>query len=413
MYYVGIDWADDHHDIHITDDSSKKLESFRIAHNPEGFDSFLSRIQNLSLDKNKFLFALETSKGLLIASLLKEGYTVYPINPMSVARYRERYKTSGVKTDQFDAMVLANILRTDRGQYRPLGPDTPFIKELKILTRDHQQLIDDRTRLSNKLTACLKEYYPLALKLFSSVTQKITLQFLKSYPTPQQAQTFTRARLQQFLKKNAYSHPKRLEDLLKLIKSPWLKAEPLVVKSKSRLMLTLVGQLNVLQVSIEQYEEEIGHLFDAHQDKDIYTSLPGCGKNLGPRLLAEIGDDRKRYKNSNSIQCEAGTAPVTKRSGNYIHVHFRRACRKPLRNALQEFSFCSINWCEWARQYYDSQRVKGKKHHEAVRALANKWVKIIFVMWQNRVPYNEAYHLQMKTEHAPQQKLLQPVACTL
>lgn len=413
MYYVGIDWADDHHDIYATDDSGQKLDSFRIAHSPEGFDSLLSRMQNLSPDKSEILFDLETPKGLLISFLLEVGYTLSPINPMSVARYRERYKTSGLKTDQSGAMVLANILRTDRGLYRPLNPDTPFIRELRILTRDHQELINDRTRLSNKLTSCLKEYYPLALKLFSSVTQKITLRFLEKYPTPQQAQTLTRSRWKQFLQRNAYPHPKRLEKLLRLIKSAWLEADPLVVKTKSRLMLTLLGQLNFLQSSIGQYEEEIVHLFNTHQDKDIFISLPGCGENLGPRLLAEFGDDREHYKDNNSVQCDGGTAPVTSRSGNYIHVRFRRACRKPLRNVLQDFSFCSINWCPWARQCYDSQRAKGKKHQEAVRALANKWVKIIFAMWQNKVPYNEAYHLQMKTEHAPRQELLQPVVCPL
>src|SRR4030065_2068784 len=183
MYYVGIDWADENHQVFITDDSAQRLGAFSIVNSHSGVEELFERIRYFVKDQKQVLFALETSKGLLIDSILDAGYTVYPINPKSVDRYRDRYKVSGHKSDDFDAMVLANILRTDRHNYRPILPDSPITRELKILTRECCSLIRLKTMLSNQLTSCLKDYYPVALELFCKLDQQITLLFLKNFPT--------------------------------------------------------------------------------------------------------------------------------------------------------------------------------------------------------------------------------------
>ena len=205
MFYVGIDWADLKHDICVVDEKGERVVKFTIPHTAQGLSKLHHRLSMLTPNRDELLVALETDKGLVVSFLFDLGYTVYPINPKAVSRYRDRYRTSGAKSDPLDALVLANILRTDRHRFRPLLPDTTLARELKVLTRDHRHLVKSRTALSNQLTACLKAYYPRALELFSKVTQPITLAFLKAYPTPQGASGLSLKGLKCFLREQRYT----------------------------------------------------------------------------------------------------------------------------------------------------------------------------------------------------------------
>ena len=213
MYYVGIDWADEEHYAYITDDSGQKLDSFSMKHSEEGMSKLHHRICRFSLKLDNVLFSLETDNGLVVSTLMDWGYTVYPINPKAVDRYRDRYKTSGIKSDEFDACVLANILRTDRERFQPILPDSQLSRELKVLTRDREKLVGDRTRLSNRLTAILKACYPAALELFSEVAQPITLSFLSNYPTYEDARNLSLREFRKFLSENRYPHPRRVKEI--------------------------------------------------------------------------------------------------------------------------------------------------------------------------------------------------------
>lgn len=400
MYYVGIDWADENHHAYITDDSGEKLASFPLEHNEGGMSKLQNMVYRFSRKLDNVLFSLETDKGLLVSTLMDWGYTVYPINPKAVDRYRDRYKTSGIKSDEFDACVLANILRTDRSRFQPILSDSQLSRELKVLTRDREKLVSDRTRLSNRLTAILKAYYPAALELFSQVAQPITLSFLTKYPTYEDAKKMSFGEFKRFLSENRYPHPKRARKIYERLQQPHLECEDMLTRTKSRLMLATLSQLGLLMDEIQSYEKEIKKLLESHPDANIFLSLPGSGDIISARFIAELGDNRDRYEKAEDVQAESGSAPITIQSGKKKYVRFRRSCKKPFRNTIHTFAFCSISKCAWAREHYDQQITAGKTHSQAVRSLSNKWMKIIFTLWKRGEMYNEDHHLQMKAKHA-------------
>lgn len=326
MYWVGVDWADDHHAIYIIDNSARKISSFKVDHSPLGITELLTELSQLSPDKKEIVIAIEKPNGILVNDLLRAGYQVFSINPKAVARYRDRYKVSGAKSDDFDAMVLANILRTDLDRFRPLCFSSELMKELGILVKDQKGLIETKTQTSNMITSCLKEYYPLPLKLFSKLDQDLTIAFLKKYPTPQKADQMSKSNLCNFLKKQHYNRPSKLDELYETIQIENFLVDEITSRAKSRLMNALLIQLQEIRKQLELYAQEITRLFEEDPDHDIFNSLPGSGPKIGPRLMSCLGDDRNQYDNFKAVQCEAGTAPITRSSGNYRSVSIRRAC---------------------------------------------------------------------------------------
>jgi len=391
MFYVGIDWADDHHDIFIVDESGNKVNSFRIDHNPQGLSFLRDQVRKLTVPKEQVIFAIETHKNLLVDFLLDEGYTVYSINPKSVDRYRDRYRVSGAKDDTFDAMVLANIIRTDRNQHRAIMPNSDLGRELKVLTQDEQRLIRLKTKLINQIQACLKDYYPQALELFCQIDQPVTLDFLLAFSKPQ---VVPLAKLMRFLKKHHHAQAEeKAKEIYNKLSGQHIFVEELTIRAKSRMLIALVNHLKMLLVQLDEYQKEIERLFAGHPDADIFKSLPGAGQKNAPRLLAEIGDNRQRYPEAKNLQSDAGTSPVTEKSGKVKIVHMRFACRKSFRNTLYQFSFSSLAESLWAKQFYYSQRASNNTHTEALRTLSNKWLKIIFRLWKDHLTYNEDIHL--------------------
>jgi hypothetical protein len=291
--------------------------------------------------------------------------------------------------------------RFDFEELRRLEPDSTLVQELKALTRDQDALIQTQTRLVNQLTACLKEYYPAALNLFGKLQQHSTLVFLHTYATPQAAQAASLEEIIATLRTGKHTNPKgKAPKIVEELHHPQLRASEVIVRAKSRLMLSLVKQLLIVIEEIANYDEEISTLFLAHKDREIWSSLPRAGKRLAPRLLAEWGDDRERYMDANSVQTLAGTAPVPFQSGNFSKAHKRFACLKPLRNVLHQFAWQSTLQEAWAAAYYQRKRAEGKTHSMAVRALANVWVRIIYAMWQQGHCYDSAVFEQAQQQHA-------------
>jgi transposase len=385
MWYVGLDWADTHHDVEVQDESGKRVGVRRFAHSHQGLNDLKQFLLSMALSPEHLACVVETNHGLLITFLLEAGIPVYPVNPKSANQLR---KAAGAKTDQIDAHLLAKIGRMDLDELRPLQPDSPIVAELKTLTRDQDLLIQSQTRLVNQLTACLKEYYPAALKLFSKLQQHCTLVFLQTYPTPQRAQTASLEEITATLRAGGHTRPKQFAPkIFQELHRPQLMAKEEIVRAKTRLMLSLVKQLLVVIEDLAPYDKEISALFLTHPDHQLWSSLPRAAKRLAPRLLAEWGDDRRRYTDATSVQALAGTAPVPFQSGNYAKAHKRFACLKPLRNTLYQFAWQSSKKEEWAAAYYQRKRAEGKTHSMALRALANVWVRIIYRMWQSQSYY--------------------------
>lgn len=291
--------------------------------------------------------------------------------------------------------------RFNLAEMRRLEPDSPTVAELKTLTRDQDALVQTQTRLVNQLTACLKEYYPAALHLFSKMQQRSTLVFLQTYSTPQAAQVASLEEISATLRMGKHTNPRGVAPkIIEELHRPQLRASAVTVRTKSRLMLSLVKQLLVVIEDIAAYDEEISTLFLTQKDQDIWASLPRAGKRLAPRLLAEWGDDRSRYADASSVQALAGTAPVPFQSGNFAKAHKRFACLKPLRNHLHQFAWQSTMKEDWALAYSQQKRAEGKTHSMAVRSLANVWVRIIYAMWYEHTCYETTTFEAAQQQHA-------------
>jgi len=402
MWFAGVDWADTHHDVLVIDEASRQVGSCHVAHSVEG----LRQLQDFLLSicgperKEEMACIIETSHGLLIAALLEAGYPVYPVNPKTVDRHR---RASGAKTDQIDAYLLAKTGRADFADLHRLTPESEKIAELKGLTRDQESLIQMQTRLVNQLTACLKAYYPVALDLTASLQQRSALLFLQTYPTLEAAQTASVEQIRQVLKSAGHTTASKVAPkLFAQLHQPSLRADAVITRTKSRLAVALIVQLLPLIEQIAAYDKEIEQLFLSHEDNGVFSSLPGAGKRLAPRLLAEIGDDPARYETAASLQALGGTSPVLFQSGNSSKPHRRLGCIKPLRNALHQFARPRTLQEEWALAYYERKRARcGKSHSVAVRALSNIWARIIFAMRKSHEPYDRTTFEKARHLHAP------------
>jgi transposase len=397
-YFVGIDWASDHHDIDVIDKEGDKVRAFQVKHSVEGIQQLCDILKKLVQgDPARLAIVIETSHGLLVSALIDEGFTVYHVNPRESERRR---KSSGAKTDSIDAHNLAKLLRSEIKDMKPVKPSSETIAELRQLTRDQNGLIQTLTALDNQLRACLLDYFPAFIGMFTDLDSPISLAFLRRYPTLEKALKLSVERLAEFLRTHRHPYPNAMAQKIHAkLREPQLTAKPHVMRTKSRLALVLVEQIQALKKQIVSYDKEITALFQSHSDRVIFASLPGAGKRLAPRLLAEWGDDRTRFDSSQDVGALAGTSPTPYQSGKLSVPRFRWSCVKDFRYAMQLFAWESTFSEPWAREYYDTLCKRGKKHHEAVRALANIWVRIIFAMWKNHQPYNRDAFLAAQNLH--------------
>ncbi len=394
MLLVGIDWADAEHVYCLMDDTGTTLATGTIAHTAEGLERFIGLVRARVQNPHDVLLALETSQGPLVGALLEQQFTVYAINPKAVDRHRERFRVAGAKSDLRDAWVLATLLRTDRALYRPLRPDSEPAQELRALTRDRAELVRTRTMLSNQLTACLKAYFPDFLTLFADPDRPVALALLQAFPTREALRAAAPATLEALLRRHHCPHRReRAAEIHARMQAHGFQIAPPLVRAKARLTGTLASQLQTLQRHLDAYDREIQRVLKLHPDGELYHSLPGAGDFLAARMVGELGDHRDRYRDASSAQCEAGTAPVTRKSGTVCIVRVRRACIHPLRDTMWQFAFTSLRQCEWANAYYWRARKRGKRHAEALRMLGNVWVRIIIAMRRDRRPYDETLFL--------------------
>jgi transposase len=394
QYYLGVDWADEFHQVWVSDAEGKKVAEMKVEQSPKGMGEFGRWLHECKGEGIELWAAIEKPQGRIVDFLLDHAVVVYPVNPKALDRARDRFRMSQSKSDSFDAYVLAEFLRTDHVHLRALQPDSEQAQELKMLTRDHHRLGRHKTRLLNQIEVTLKEYYPRPLEVFSDLESKIALDFLEHYPTPLALSDLTRRKWDRFAKREHHLGEERCKELWEKLSQPQLKIPEHVVRAKAQLLLVLVIQLKSLTEAVKSYSDKVERFFASMPAAELVQTLPG-GKSgtTVPMLWAELGDAHSRWQSFRHLQAEAGGVPVTKASGKSRVVQFRFACNKLLRYASYWMSFNSLNRCEWANKYYRDQRAKGHPHPQALRALAAKWLKIIFVMWRDHKPYDENYHL--------------------
>ena len=393
--FVGLDWADQDHVVHlIAADGSSEGEN--LQQTPEAIAEWIGKLAK-KFGPGPIAVCLEQSRGPVIAALLQyENLVLFPVNPKQLARFREAIYPSGAKDDPEDAQLLAELVRQHRKHLRAWVPDDVQTREIGRCCQLRRKLVDDRKSLTQRLRCVLKEYYPIALKMFGDhMNSAMAYDFLMRYPSLKKAQRANPNYLRKFFSThNCRSNEKIDERITTIRESIPLTKDKAIIEPAILMVKAIIGQLRPLDKAIKEFDTQIATLFATHQDADLYRSLPGAGAALAPRLLAAMGSDRKRYEKAEQVQNYSGIAPVTKKSGKSKHVHRRYSCPKFMRQTFHEFAEKSILYSQWARAYYNLLRERKMKHNAAVRALAYKWIRIIVRIWKKRELYDEKAYIK-------------------
>ena len=400
---VAIDWADKQHAISLYDQSTGQREQTIVKHTPTALQEWALSLRRRFAGQ-PIAVCLEQSRGPLIYALLQyEFFTLYPINPATLAKYREAFSLALGKDDPTDADYLLDLLEHHRDRLREWRPDDEKTRTLCFLVEHRRRLIHDRTRLSNRLTAVLKGYFPQVLSWFEDVRTLLVCDFLTRWPTLTELQRAQPATIDKFLRAHHSTSRATNQRRLAEIKTAVPLTHDRAVMAASPLQVkTLVAQMRVTIAAIAEYDRHIEALCLTHQDYELFAALPGAGPVYAARLTAALGTDRTRWTTADELLRFAGIAPVIERSGKQTWIRWRYFCPKFLRQTFHEYAAESIQHSFWARAYYAMQRAKGKEHHAAVRALAFKWIRIIWKCWQTRTPYNEVVYLEsLRKKGAP------------
>jgi len=393
MIYLGIDWAEDHHDLCLLSEEGERLATARVPEGVRGLRSIHELVAAQTEDASSVVVGIEIDRGLLVHGLVASGYQVYGINPFAVSRYRDRHATSGAKSDRGDAKILADLVRTDRHNHRPLAGDSDLAEAVKVLARAQQNLLWARQRHVNQLRSALREYYPAVLEAFgTSLGSRDALAVLQLAPTPAAGAQLTVARIRGALLRAG--RQRNLEEtataIHRALHAPQLLPPQSLAAAYGAATRATVALLAQFNHQLEQLEAELVASFEQHPDAEILCSLPGLGLVLGARVLAEFGDDPTRYHDARSRRCYAGTAPVTRASGTKTVVIARTARNRRMAHACYLWAFSALRPSPGARRYYDRQRARGKSHHQALRALANRLVGVLHGCLASGRPYDEA-----------------------
>ncbi len=398
--YLGIDWSQSKHDLVFLNGAGAIVAYETISHTLEGFHELDRARQSLGVAPSACPVALETAHNLLIDYLWLHGYEqVYVVPPAVTRASQKRYRQSGARTDESDAFLLADLLRTSRHQLHPWRPDSLLTRSIRAQVR----LIDGLTRTSvslcNRLRSLLTRYHPAPLQAFGSLQTQFALTFIHAYPTPESVQNLTLPELRSFARAQQYTRRSYLPKLFARLQG----SLPPVEEATSQIFAGHAPVLaNLLKETLQAKKQalrDLCYLFEQHPDREIYQSLPGAGEYLAPALLTKLGDDRERFPNAASVQSLAGTCPVTERSGKRRVVMFRRACDRSFRHIAVQWARHSLRSSAWANGYWQRVRPRSQSTSHAYRCLANRWLAVLWKLWQTGQPYDEEYHLQQCAAH--------------
>jgi transposase len=392
MLFLGVDWGERHHDLCLLDQDGSVLAARRIADGLAGVGELHALVAAHAEEPAQVVVGIETDRGLLVGALLVAGYQVYAVNPQVVSRYRGRHQVSRAKSDRGDAKVLADLVRTDRHNHRPVAGDSPLVEAVKVLARAHQGLIWARQRHVNALRSALREFHPGALAaLGAQLAEPEALAVLELAPTPELGRRLTRAAVRRALvqagrRRNLQARVVAVHDALA---APQLAAPEPVQAAYREVVAALVAMLRCLNAQVAALERQLASRFTAHPDAAIVRSLPGLGVVLGARMLGEFGDDPHRYATAKGRKAFAGTAPITRSSGLRTVVVARAACNQRLVDACYLWAFAALTASPGARRCYDAHRTRGATHHQALRALGNRLVGVLHGCLAHRAVYQE------------------------
>ena len=401
--FIGIDWADRKHDICLQVAGADTFELSVIEHRPTVIDAW-ARALRKRFDGRPVAVCLELSQGPIVSALLEyDFFVIFPVNPSTLARYRGTFTLSGAKDDPTDASVALEILRRHPEKLAPLRRESVDMRALRRLVESRRDLVQDRVRVTNRLIYALKAYFPQVIDWFRDKETDVFAAFLERRPSLLEAQRARRDTLVDFFHEHNVRRANTIEKRIAAIKlEKPLTTDAAAIQPALLLVETLLPQLRALSAGILRFDEEIARRCKTLPDFRLFSNLPGAGKVFAPRLLVAFGEQRDRFATAAALQMLTGIAPVTERSGKTHWVHWRWACPKFLRQTFVEWAASSIPHSFWARAFYESHKAKGSTHNAAVRALAFKWIRVLFRCWVDRVPYDESRYLAaLQKRHSP------------
>jgi len=391
MIFIGDDWAEEHHDVYLMDEAGRRLASGRLPEGLTGIRQLHELVAVHAEEPEQVVIGIEIDRGLWVGALTAAGYQVYAINPLAVAHYRDRHHVSGAKSDAGDAKLLADLVRTDRHNHRPIAGDSPDAEAIKVLARAHQNLIWTRTRHTNALRSALREYYPAALVAFEDLAHGDALGVLGRAPTPEQGAHLRPSAIQSALKRGGRQRniAARARQIRAALGTEQLAAPATVTAAFAATTRAAVGIIAELNHQISELEESLAEHFETHPDADIYLSQPGLGVVLGARVLGEFGDDPNRYTDAKSRRNYAGTSPLTVASGKKRTVLARHVRNRRLYDGIDQWALCALTTSPGARTFYDQRRAADDTHHQALRTLGNRLVGILHGCLRHHTTYSE------------------------
>jgi len=400
--WMGIDWSDSYHRICMSVGESREREELNLPNRPEAIHEWVAGLR-LRFGGQPVAVAVEIPRGALIYALMEYDFIVlFPINPKALAMYRKSRRLSGVKNDPCDARMLWGFLLNYWQELTAWEPEDAETRALRLLVEHRREQVQVQTAAVNRLKALLKDYYPQAIGWFADITTAKALAFLKRWPSLQEAQRAQTRTLLKFFRERRQPQAKTRALIQEIRQALALTQDAAILESYPLMILGWVGQLETLQGSIARLEEKIQQLFEKHSSSEIFASFPGAGPSLAPRLVVAFGTNHQRW-DAHSMQCFSGIAPVEETSGDgKPWVHHRWICPKFLKQTFHEYAGCSIPKSIWAKAYYQQQRDRGAAHHEAVRALAFKWIRILTRCWKSQTPYSEQTYIDaLRRRHSP------------
>jgi hypothetical protein len=392
MIFVGVDWAEAHHDVQVVDEQGKRLAKTRLPEGVEGIARFHELVGAQVNDPAEVVIGIETDRGLFVTALVAAGYQLYAVNPMSTSRYRDRHSTSGAKSDAGDAQVLADMVRTDRHHHRLVAGDSEGVEAIKVLARAHQSMVWSRRRQTNLLRSTLREFYPAALDAFDDLASGDALEVLRIAPTPTLGAGLSRSKIAAALRRGGRQRrvDERGVEIQAALQSEQLQAPAVVATAMGASVSASVAVIAEMVAQTARLAEELSAGFEQHPNAEVVRSLPGLGTILGARVLGEFGDEPNRYASPKSRKNYAGTSPITRASGTKQVVLARHVRNRRLADAIYLWAFASLSASPGARAYYDARRAAGDGHHQALRALGNRLVGLLHGCLEHHIVYDEA-----------------------
>ncbi|MGI3781182.1 MAG: IS110 family transposase [Janthinobacterium lividum] len=392
--FAGVDWGGSFHQLCVLNREGTVLLQQRIIHDVEGLTLLAGRLAGFG---PAVLVAIERAEGLLVEFLQTlPGVTLFCVSPKISARARERYRLSASKSDAFDAFVLADTLRHEHARWRPLSVPSPLTAELQAVSRDRQRVQEAKVACESRLRAVLETYHPAPVHLFSELDRDISLAFIRAYPTPDQARRVGADRMERFCRRQGYSGRTEPQVLVDRLKPHLLAASEGTTAGKSFAATLFADELRMHTDHLRAFDRKIADLLARHPDAPTFLSFTGIGPIVAAALIAEMGDDRRRFPSVEVLLAETGLAPVTKASGRTRQVRFRYAANRRMRHAIDWWMFIAARDDPWSKAVYEAGRARGQGKYRALRGLGARWVRIMWRCWTDHTTYDPARH------HAPE-----------